>query len=823
MKEKIMIFYKEKFFLTACFLYALIFLFVLGNFYGDNFLPKVYYGKDFKSSYTKEEQKTIDEDGKDVVFTYGPYINLKKGTYIFTINYSGEGNNSFDITSKHGAVVLAKGELPKDGTSASVKTDIDENMYDSGIEIRTFYKGDGRFTFDSAEIAREGIFDADIANLAGAVIFFSIILFLVKSKMINKISFFCITALYVLFFGFMQLEFINFAIGYILLFVFTGIFLKFGNKLENTLKEIKAEEIISLLLTSYLIPSIAYLYINETAADSISISFIKTIGLPNILFSVSLFFGILSVTRIFHKRPYINYRIMFLFILWYSVKIIFKLNNNLYFAMGVILIMLYFAYFLFKDDKMKITDIKMKDTTAFILLCAAFLYTVYFVASNTVYRHKVFSTSTYDFGIFIQMFENMARSGLPVTTCERGELLSHFLIHFSPIYYLILPFYMLFRSPEGLLVIQAFAVSSVVFPVYMLSRRFKNSPFLSLVLSVAVMALPGFIAPAYFDFHENKFLAPLILWFVYFTERYTEDKKRKNLIPLFVFEALTLMVKEDAALYIIVLSLYYIIAKKEYKIGLITLFSSIIYFTAVMTFIQANGMGLMEGHYGLYYFPGQDGVLRMFMNIVQNPTFLIKNMFTDKTFVFMLYMMVPLMFIPLMCKNHKNLILLIPFVFINLMTDYGYQNDIGYQYTYGTGALLVFMFILNLKEKKLNLQYTICVTAVFASVFMLYAYKGESLTKPKNDYKENQESFEKKDNALKEYIPEDASVAAHTFILPHLYKHYELYTFDKNYDFGKQADYIVIYPTDTEYISMINEDEYKAVYSDGLLILKREE
>ena len=55
-----------------------------------------------------------------------------------------------------------------------------------------------------------------------------------------------------------------------------------------------------------------------------------------------------------------------------------------------------------------------------------------------------FNTSTYDFGIFAQMYESMARDFTQTTTLERGIPMSHFKIHFSPIYYLLLPFYMLF-------------------------------------------------------------------------------------------------------------------------------------------------------------------------------------------------------------------------------------------------------------------------------------------------------------------------------------------------------------------------------------------
>ena len=78
-----------------------------------------------------------------------------------------------------------------------------------------------------------------------------------------------------------------------------------------------------------------------------------------------------------------------------------------------------------------------------------------FVSFWTVSRVLCFSTPTYDMGIFSQMFYSMRTTGLPITTVERDGPLSHFMVHVSPIYYLMLPFYCLFPKAETLQVLQA--------------------------------------------------------------------------------------------------------------------------------------------------------------------------------------------------------------------------------------------------------------------------------------------------------------------------------------------------------------------------------
>ena len=87
-------------------------------------------------------------------------------------------------------------------------------------------------------------------------------------------------------------------------------------------------------------------------------------------------------------------------------------------------------------------------TTA-ALAVGYFLY----VSIWTVARVETFSTPSYDFGIFSQMFHYMKTSGQPLTTLERDGLLSHFAVHVSPIYYLLLPVYCLFPKPETLQVL----------------------------------------------------------------------------------------------------------------------------------------------------------------------------------------------------------------------------------------------------------------------------------------------------------------------------------------------------------------------------------
>ena len=91
------------------------------------------------------------------------------------------------------------------------------------------------------------------------------------------------------------------------------------------------------------------------------------------------------------------------------------------------------------------TPMEQKRRPALCLTAVAALVFFLFVSLWTVCRVLTYRAPTYDLGIFSQMFHQMRTTGLPTTTLERDGLLSHFDVHVSPIYYLLLPFYFLWQ------------------------------------------------------------------------------------------------------------------------------------------------------------------------------------------------------------------------------------------------------------------------------------------------------------------------------------------------------------------------------------------
>lgn len=155
---------------------------------------------------------------------------------------------------------------------------------------------------------------------------------------------------------------------------------------------------------------------------------------------------------------------------------------------------------------------------SWMILAAAAGIWFLFTASMTILRYRLNYASAYDFGIFSQMYYYMDKGLTPLTTCERDGLLSHFAVHLSPVFYVLLPFYKLVPRPETLLVLQALLVISGIIPLCLLTRFLRFTRLQTLCFGLMYCAYPAFMGGCFYDFHENKFLTVIILWTMYFLE-----------------------------------------------------------------------------------------------------------------------------------------------------------------------------------------------------------------------------------------------------------------------------------------------------------------
>lgn len=397
----------------------------------------------------------------------------------------------------------------------------------------------------------------------------------------------------------------------------------------------------------------------------------------------------------------------------------------------------------------------------------------------SVTRVLSLSCPDYDFGIFSQMFYNMKETGLPVTTVERPELgaISHFKVHVSPIYYLMLPFYCIFPNPITLQVLQAAVIASSVIPMWLLARRNGLSGLTSLLLCMVLAFLPTTAGGAHYDLHENCFLLPLILWLMYAMER-------RNILLTALFGFLTLMVKEDAAVYVAVAALYLIVKtilnfrrekRKDLLLGIGLMIVSLIWFKLVTDYLANQGDGVMIYRYDNFMYGKSDSLISVVFAVFLNPMKMLYECVDTEKLGYIGMTLLPFLGLPLLTRKYERYILLIPYILINLMSDYSYQHHILFQYNFGSTAFLLYLLIINVTDMKRYLPRIIVAIAVAAiSITVFCVNIVPNIAETVKNYHTYEAYYEGIWEEL-DKIPDDASVSAHTFYVVPLSNRQVLY------------------------------------------------
>ena len=419
-----------------------------------------------------------------------------------------------------------------------------------------------------------------------------------------------------------------------------------------------------------------------------------------------------------------------------------------------------------------------------------------FVSVWTVCRVWSFCAPTFDFTIFAQMFHSMKETGLPITTVERDGPLSHFAVHVSPIYYLMLPFYCLAPYPATLQVLQAAVLASALIPLWKLGRQHGLAPWQRCLVCLVLALYPAYSGGTSYDIHENAFLTPLILWLFYGLDR-------KSVPVTAVSALLTCMVKEDAPVYVAVIALWLLVrgfvrrdGKWYLAAGGALLAGSLGRVLAVTGYLAQSGDGVMTYRYGNFMYDGSDSLFTVIKAVLLCPMKAVYECVDPEKLPFIGLTLGPLLGLPLVTRRYERYILLIPYILVNLMSDYQYQHDIFFQYAFGSTACLLYLTVVNLAELKLEKRMVLGTMAAVSMLCFVLNVVPKAVTYPRYCLTYG-ETYSQRWEFL-EQIPADASVAATTFYTAPLANRETLY--DIRYgsrDHILECEYVVISLTDT--------------------------
>ncbi|MBQ6627050.1 MAG: DUF2079 domain-containing protein [Ruminococcus sp.] len=581
------------------------------------------------------------------------------------------------------------------------------------------------------------------------------------------------------------------------------------------------EYVLAAFMTSFMLSYVVQLLHFPEFSDLSG--YYNAINFP-LFFLLAIIFTILllGLTLVLQKKSVIPRSLITLTTILSVTYAVHANTKDVYFIIGLAVVCLAVVLWCVKDDKLELSKINISHKVCFFTACVLFVFTSVLFSYLTSLRYQNFANATFDFGVFAQMFERMATTGAPLTTVERSVELSHFGVHFSPFFYLLLPLYYIFRSPVYLIWAQAVSVALGVFPVYLICKKLGLSGKVTLAFELIYSFYPCLFNGCFYDFHENKFLTTIILFLFYFI---LCEKRWLT----YAFSLLLLSVKEDAAIYLIVIALFVLLSAKKnenktfiqkYLDGFVMLSMALVYFVIANKVVSSLGTeGVMMWRLSDYFVNGEESYFSVLKGIIFNVGHLLSQMFTAEKFPFLIWMFLPLMFTPFAQKKISTLILLLPIIPINLMQSWEFQYDVDFQYTYGVAALIIFCALIGVK----NLKGSTKRVALLMSLIMCATISTHVISpKITNNlsYEKNYSSVTKDIDKMLREIEKDKSVTASHYVMPHLYFIEEIYTVPDYYKELEQTDYYVV---DTRYADGVEEmteamgDDYTLVSSSSFV------
>jgi uncharacterized membrane protein len=359
---------------------------------------------------------------------------------------------------------------------------------------------------------------------------------------------------------------------------------------------------------------------------------------------------------------------------------------------------------------------------------------------------------------------------------------SYFGDHFSPVYFLILPFYALFPHPQTLLLFQAAAMALGAVPIYLLARAlFPGTAQPSLWVAAYFLFLPVAHITLY-DFHEVAFAVLPLGLALYLLER---GRVGWFLAAL----GASILVKEEMALVAAGFGVYALLAKRRRLVGAATAVGSL---TAFLVILYAVIPGFSGGHaypyFALRYGDLGDSPLAVLRTIVTRPGRLLRTVAQARKGAFLAGILGPVLGLPLL--SGLGVILLLPALGYLLLSSYEPEYSFTKQYAAPLIPLVLGTAVLGLARIPPRWRSLVSAGVLLSSLTFAYLYGNLPFSR-RFDFREflPEARYSAFAPALGA-IPADASVAAENDLTPHLDQRERIYGLE--YEPLSGAEYVAL-------------------------------
>jgi len=258
-----------------------------------------------------------------------------------------------------------------------------------------------------------------------------------------------------------------------------------------------------------------------------------------------------------------------------------------------------------------------------------------FIAVFCVIKFANYGYNALDLGIYNQVFYNSAHGNFFDFTVHPHSYLGD---HFEIFIVLLLPFYLLWQSPQMLLVIQTIFLALAAWPLYLIASAKLGKKY-ALAIGLVFLFSPLILNANLFEFHLLTFAIFFLLWAFYF---FIKDKFGWWLL----FALLALTVREDVALVLIMFSLLAFLKKKSWRWKIWPVGLGLVWFLVTLKIISALND---YGQYKFFYYYQWLGASwsEAFHNIFTKPLLIFQHLFSLDNIVLIIILIVLFAGLPL--------------------------------------------------------------------------------------------------------------------------------------------------------------------------------
>jgi uncharacterized membrane protein len=335
------------------------------------------------------------------------------------------------------------------------------------------------------------------------------------------------------------------------------------------------------------------------------------------------------------------------------------------------------------------------------------------VGALAVWRHNEFLSHRYDLGNMVQAIWSTTQGRLLETTDgTSGEQITRLASHIDPALALFAPLWWIHASPETLLVAQAAALASGIYPAVRLALKYTRSLLAGGLVGAWYLSFPWMVWNAVNDVHPVTLAIPLILYAIWFLDE-------QRLLLFAVFGGLAMLTGELVGLTVAALGVWYALTHRRYRAGVSIALAGTAW-TAVCLGLLIPAFN--DGGESRYY--------NRFESVGGSPLGVIKTLFTDPSAIlaavstgadleYALLLLSPTAFLAL--GQPALLIAVLPQLGVNTLSGFWSTTQPMYQYAAPMIAPLVAATIIAVGRFPARFRSPVAAAVLVASLACLAA------------------------------------------------------------------------------------------------------